>query len=146
MTRARTLLGLLLVSSTLLAGCGGFHIRPPTPLRPVVIGSFEVVYGPQIPGDRQRLLDRAQAPARMAAALRQSYPAGPGPLVRMIITQFRSGRWGPTRMHAVVQVLGPGGAVLNQFEVDATSMNGASRGQLIQSVAQACVDQVAQRL
>ncbi len=146
MSSARSVLGLVLAAA-FLAGCGGgVRIRPPNAVRPVVVAGFETVYSPEIPGDRQRILDRMQIPVRMSAALRQSYPAGPGPLVRVIITQFRSGRWGPTRMHAVVQVLGPGGQVLNQFDVDATSVAGSSRGSLIQSVAQACVDQIGQRL
>ena len=137
---------LLAVAVTLSASaCGGMTIRPPTPVRAVVISSFQVLYGPEIPGDRQGLLNRSQVPAKMAAALRAAYPLGQGPQVRVLITQFRAGRWGPTRMHAVVQVLGPGGQVLHQFEVDSTSVHG-NRGRKIQAVSQDIVNQIAQQL
>ena len=145
--RSRALLGLVLGAAVFATACGGgVRIRPPQALRPMPIAGFETVYGPQIPGDRQRLLTRLHVPVRMSAALRGAYPVGPGPVVRVVITQFRSGRWGPTRMHALVQVVGPGNALLNQFEVDATSVVGRSRGAMIQAVAQECVNQVAARL
>ena len=82
----------------------------------------------------------------MAAALRASYPAGQGPFVRVILTQFRSGRWGPTRMHAVVQVLDPAQNVLAQFDTDSTTIRGGDRGGRIQAVAQDIVNQVAAQL
>lgn len=110
------------------------------------MSGFEVVYGNQIPGDRLRLLDRYQVPGHMAAALRASYPAGQGPFVRVILTQFRSGRWGPTRMHAVVQVLDPAQNVLAQFDTDSTTIRGGDRGGRIQAVAQDIVNQVAAQL
>ena len=134
------------IAAVLLTACARFTIRTPVAARPVAFSGFEVVYSPEIPGDRQRLLNRYAVPDEMAAALRRAYPPGQGPLVRVILTQFRSGRWGPTRMHAVVQVLGPGGAVLNQIDVDSTTVRGGSRAELIQRVAQDIVDQIAQRL
>ncbi|MCB9592404.1 MAG: hypothetical protein H6719_06710 [Sandaracinaceae bacterium] len=135
-----------LAALLVLSACGGFRLDPPAPARPIVIAGFEVVYSPEIPGDRQRLLDRTGVRAEMQRVLRLSYPAGAGPMVRVIITQFRSGRWGPTRMHATAQVLDPQGNVLAQIEADSTTVNGASRGSLIRTVSQDCVNQIARQL
>ncbi|GAB5547228.1 MAG: hypothetical protein RLO52_31660 [Sandaracinaceae bacterium] len=146
MKRATFVVLLGLASMLTLSACASFHVRPPVPSRQIVVSGFEVVYGNQIPGDRLRLLDRYQVPGHMAAALRASYPAGQGPFVRVILTQFRSGRWGPTRMHAVVQVLDPAQNVLAQFDTDSTTIRGGDRGGRIQAVAQDIVNQVAAQL
>lgn len=144
MSRVRSIV--VVCAVFLASACGGFHIRTPAAARPVVISGFEVVYSPEIPGDRQQVLNRLRLPQEMSLALRQAYPAGQGPLVRVIITQFRSGRWGPTRMHAVAQVMGPGGQVLNQIDVDSTTTVGSSRPDMIQRVSQDITNQIAQRL
>ncbi|MFK7984944.1 MAG: hypothetical protein AB8I08_02860 [Sandaracinaceae bacterium] len=136
----------LALAALVLSACGSLQIAPPTPARAIAIAGFEVVYANDLPSDRQRMLNRLGVPAKMSLALRQAYPAGPGPRVRVMITQFRSGRWGPTRMHAVVFVLGDNEQVLAQLDVDSTSMSGASRGGLIQNVSQDCVNQIAAQL
>ena len=110
-----------------------------------MVSGFEVVYGPEIPGDRRRVLDRLGALPEMALALRSSYPAGQGPFVRVIITQYVAPRWGPTRMHAVVQVLGPAQNVLAQFDADSTTTRG-NRNTSSHIVCQDIVDQIAAQL
>lgn len=134
------------VALVLLSACAGFRLQPAAPTRPIVVAGFEIVYGNEIPGDRRQLLDRLGVPLEMQRALRASYPMGPGPVVRVIITQFRSGRWGPTRMHTVTQVLDATGRVLGQIETDSTSVVGGNRSGLIRNVAQDTVNQVAARL
>jgi len=130
-----------------VSGCGGgFRLRPPVASRQVVIASFQVHYGPRIQGDRARVLDAYAVPLHMSNALRQSYPAGPGPAVQVTITQFRVGRYGPSRMHADVQVLGPNNAVLTQFGADSTTTRGGSRGQITEALSQDITNQIAQRL
>lgn len=154
MTKRATPIVIALGAALALSGCGrGFHLRPPAASRPVVFASFQVGYGPQIQGNRARVLDAYAVPLRMSEALRQSYPAGPGPTVQVTITQFRAGRVGPGRMHAVVHVLGPGNAVLAQFDVDSTSVAGGypgsvpgGRGRMTRRIAQDIVNQIAQRL
>jgi len=145
--RRGTSIVLLLGAALWLSGCGGgFRLSPPAASRAVVIASFQVGYGPRIQGDRARVLDAYQVPLHMSGALRQSYPAGPGPAVQITITQFRAARYGPARMHAVVQVLGPGNAVVAQFDVDSTTTRGNSRGHMTQLLSQDIVNQIAQRL
>ena len=134
------------VALVLLSACAGFRLQPVAPARPIVVAGFEIVYGNEIPGDRRRLLDRLGVPLEMQRALRASYPVGPGPVVRVTITQFRSGRWGPTRMHTVTQVLDATGRILGQIETDSTSVVGGNRNHLIRNVAQDTVNQVAARL
>lgn len=134
------------VALVLLSACAGFRLQPVAPARPIVVAGFEIVYGNEIPGDRRRLLDRLGVPLEMQRALRASYPVGPGPVVRVTITQFRSGRWGPTRMHTVTQVLDATGRILGQIETDSSSTWGHSRGDRIHRVAQDTVNQVAARL
>ena len=145
MTPTRTTV-LALGAALLLSACGGFRLRVPAPARPIAISGFEVVAGPQIPPDRQRVLQRLGAMPEMALALRSAYPAGQGPFVRVILTQYRSGRWGPTRMHAVVQVLGPAQNLLTEFHVDSTTTRGGRRGAKTRRVAQDIVNQIAARL
>lgn len=134
------------LAALVLSACGSFQLVPPSPARTLAFSRFDVVYAADLPADRQRMLDRLRVPEEMSLALRQAYPVGQGPHVRVTITQFRSGRWGPTRMHAVVLVLDDNEQVLAQLDVDSTSMSGASRGGLIQNVSQDCINQIAAQL
>ena len=135
------------VAMAALSACG-FHVRPPTPARPLVIAGFEVIYGPQIPPDRRRVLDQLGVGPEMSMALRASYAVGQGPLVRVIITNY----YAPhdhrmrTTMSALVQVLDGRNQVLAQFDVHSTSHNGRNRTHHTNRVAQDLVNQIAQRL
>jgi hypothetical protein len=142
MNRARLSAGALL----LLSACGSFHIDPVQPLRTTPVSGVTVVYGPEIPEDRRRMLDRLDALGEMQRALTGSFPPGAGPRLHVVITDFRSGRWDATRMHVSAQVLDPHGAVVGVLEADSTSVMGASRGSLIQNVTQDCVNQIANQL
>lgn len=135
-----------LVAALAMTGCGSFHLDPARPPSASVVATVTVNYAPQLEADKRRMLDRLAVPMLMQQALSQSFTPGPGVAVHVMITQFRSGRWGPTRMHVVAQVVDARGNVVGAAEADATSVMGSSRGALIQAVAQDCIDQLAARL
>lgn len=130
----------------LAVGCGRFRLYPAQPLRNTMVAGVTIAYDPSLPGDRQRMLDRLDVPGEMQRALTASFPPGPGPRLHVIITEFRSGRWGPTRMHAIGQLLDPMGQVVGQVQADSTGVMGASRGDLIERVSQDIVNQIAGQL
>jgi hypothetical protein len=129
-----------------LTGCGSFHLDPARPPSASVVAMVTVSYASQLEADKRRMLDRLAVPMLMQQALSQSFTPGPGVALQVMITQFRSGRWGPTRMHVVAQVVDVAGNVVGGAEADATSVMGSSRGALIQAVAQECINQLAARL
>lgn len=137
----------LVLAGVMGSGCGpGFRLYPASPLRSTYIADVSVMYAPALEADKRRMLDRLDVPGEMQRALRGSFPPGPGPRMVVVITQFRSSRWGPTRMHAVLQLFDPYGQVVAQFEADSTTTRGSNRAGLIRNVAQDCVNQLASRL
>ncbi len=143
----KTTYALLAIAIVSMSACRGFYIAPVTPMRATAISAVTVDYDPALPNDRMRMLDRFDVAGHMQRALAGSFPAGPGPRMHVVITEFRSGRWGPTRMHATAHLIDPSGAEVSQLQGDATAvMHRADRPQLIQMVAQQCVEQIAGQL
>ena len=143
--RVRALFLIVCIALITLSACGPWRLRVPRASGGVAFSGVETVYSPEIPADRLRLLDRLGIPGAMSEALRLAYPAGPGPHLRLVITQFRAGRYGPGRLHGVAEVLDGSGAVVGQAECDATTIRGNRRAK-VRILAQACVDQIASQL
>jgi hypothetical protein len=128
------------------AGCGRFRLNPTVPLRTTPIAGVTVTYDPSLADDKRRMLDRNDVPGEMERALMASFPRGAGPMIQATITEFRSGRWDATRMHVVANLLDANGQIVGQLQADSTAVMGMSRGDLLQRVAQDCVNQIASQL
>jgi hypothetical protein len=126
------ILGLLL-----LGGCTSLTLNPVTPANSTAVGSITVEYDAALAGKKENVLNRLDMKNLMTQALRQSFQAGGDRSLRVTITQFRTGGYGPTRMHAKAEVLDAAGAVVMQTEADSTSAMGR-----LQAVAQEIVDQI----
>ncbi|MEM1415672.1 MAG: hypothetical protein AAGH15_12265 [Myxococcota bacterium] len=126
-----------------LAGCGGsLRLSAATPMRATPIAEVQVVYGADLDQGKLDVLNDLEVAVHMQAALRSSFPVGNGPRMLVMITRYRTGRWGPTRMNADATLVGPDGTVQQTIPVSSTTIRGSNARSKTQRVAQDCVNQL----
>ena len=131
----------------LSTACGGFRVnavRPAiapgsaTETAPVADVQFSIAE--KIEGKKRSILEKNQVPAKMAAALHQSFKnagaAGPeGLTVTCVIEDFRLSGWGASHMHVATTVTDASGAVLKSFGANSVTTR-ASLNVLAQDIVQ----------
>ena len=125
-------LGLLFLSS-----CTTFTLAPALPASTTEVNAINVEYGSELDAKKTGVLDRYKMKDVFIAALRGSFATGGDTTLQVTITQFRTGGYGPTRMHAVANLMDASGAVVKSMEADSTSV---MRG--VAAVAQEVVNQI----
>ncbi len=125
----------------LLAACGSFHVAPAATSGTAPVGQVVVEPGPDLDDAKREVLVEHAIPGQMRDALAASFPRGEGPTLRVTITEFRAGSFGPTRMAAHADVVGADGAILASADASSSTMMGSTTKKL-RKVAQAVIDQV----
>lgn len=115
-------------------------------MRTTPVALVTIAYSPELGPDKIRMLERVGVPAELQRALQASFPMTAGFHLQVVVTQFHSGHWGPTRMHLTARLVDGAGTIVRVIEADATSVMGSSRGALIQRVSQECLDQITSQL
>jgi len=141
-----------MVVLAVLAGCGGFTLRPVSPaanvpgsvMATMPISAVNVSVAPEMDADQQRVLAKFQVAAEMQRVLSLSLNAGQpgGATVNVVLTSIRHSNFGPSRMHSTTTIVGPDGGVLKSYEAESVSM----RSKALKLVAQDHVQQVADRV
>ena len=124
-----------------LSACAGFQLQPAASRGSQTIAQVSIEISPELNEGKREALAKYEIPAHMQAAISGSFPAGEGPTLRVTITEFRTGSFGPTRMHARAEVIAASGEVLRTADADASAMMGGTTMKL-RKVAQSVVDQV----
>jgi hypothetical protein len=127
----------MLVLLLLLGSCSAMTLDPVTPPSSTAVGSVNVEYDAALDGKKASVLDRHNMKVIMTQALANSFQAGSGETLHVTITQFRTGGYGPTRMHAKAELRDASGATVKSTEADSTSAFGN-----LQGVAQQVVEQI----
>ena len=135
--------GPLLLSIVFVVGCGGsFSVNPVTPAGATAVSEVAVTLDDEIKGDKRTVLNKLDATTHIKNALEQSFAGGEGPSLQVAITQFRTGGFGPSRMHMVGKLVDSTGAIVKEVESDSTSMRGGNKATRVRRVAQQCVDRL----
>ncbi len=113
-----------------------------SPPRLTTVASITVVLDPVLDGDKRQILEELQVAQHMGTALGQSFMGGAGVNMNVTINQFRVGMWGPSRMHARVDVFDAQGNLIRQFDVDSTSIRGGGTGSKTQVVSQDIIEKI----
>ena len=129
---------LLAFSLLFLGSCYSLSLAPADPASSTAVNNIQIEYGSDLDGKKVAVLDRYKMKDVMAQALRQSFTMGGDTMLTVTITQFRTGGYGPTRMHAVAELTDTSGAVIKTAESDSTSMMQGVRG-----VGQEVVNEIA---
>ena len=124
-----------------LFACGGFHVAPASTAGAPAIGEVLVEASPALDDAKREALTDYAIPGQMRDAIAASFPPGAGPTLRVTITEFRMGSFGPTRMAAHAEIVGPDGTVLRSADAESSTMMGGTTKKL-RKVAQAVIDQV----
>ena len=132
---------LLAFSLFFLGSCGSLTLRPASPMNSTMVSSINVEYGSELDDRKIAVLDRYKMKDVFIAALQSSVDAGSDSTLRITITAFRTGGYGPTTMNATAEVLDASGAVSTSVEVNSVSV---MRG--VAGVAQEVVDKIAAEL
>jgi hypothetical protein len=127
----------LILGLLLLGSCSSLTLSPVTPGSATAVSAVTVEYDAALDGKKASVLDRYDMKTLMTQALTASFQSGAGQSLRVRITQFRTGGYGPTRMHAVGEVVDGAGNVVKSTEADSTSAMGR-----LQNVVQQIVDQI----
>ncbi|HJK93275.1 MAG TPA: hypothetical protein RMH85_26685 [Polyangiaceae bacterium LLY-WYZ-15_(1-7)] len=137
---------LMLFAPLLLSvACAGFEVHPVQPSAEGSVAEVQVQLDPALGEDRREALVDYDAVRHMREALRGSLAAGEGPALRVTITEFRNGSFGPTRMRARADLVAPDGAVLRSVEADSTTMRGGTTKKA-RRVAQDVVEQIVRQI
>ena len=128
---------LLAFSLFFLGSCYSLTLAPATPTNATAVNAIHVEYGSDLDAKKIAVLDRYKMKDVFVAALRGSFATGGDSTLHVTITQFRTGGYGPTRMHAEAKVMDASGAVIKSTEADSTSV---MRG--VASVAQEVVNKI----
>lgn len=131
----------LVLGLFLAAGCASLSLNPAAAPSSTSVGSVDVRYGVDIDAKKAKVMDRYQIPTLMEQALGASFAQGGSNMLDVEITQFRTGAYGPTRMHAVATVKDGSGGVVKQAEADSTSAMGR-----LQAVVQEIVNELVAQL
>lgn len=131
----------LAVLTLCLSACGGFQLNPTTPSNAHPLSEVRVSLSPALDADKQEAIAAYAIPEHMRAALSASYPQGGELTMEVMISEFRTGAFGPTRMHADARLVDAGGQVVAQAEADSSTMRGGTRAK-IQRVSQELIDQL----
>lgn len=129
---------MIVLSLLFLGSCSAMTLDPANPPSSTAVGSVTVEYDVALDGKKTAVLERHNMAGIMTTALQASFAPGAGESLHVTITQFRTGGYGPTRMHAKAKLMDASGNVIQEKEADSTSLMGNVRG-----VAQECVNQIA---
>lgn len=145
-------LGLTFLALGALSGCGGFSLRPVTPmsapgsaLASGSIANVEVNYNVELEADKTAMLDRYGVPGAMQQVLVGLGNGAPTYTVRIDIMAFRNG-FGPALMRATVYLNDGSGQNLRTFEVSSTTIRGGNKPGRLSIIAQDIVQQIADGL
>ncbi|MCB9621203.1 MAG: hypothetical protein H6724_17315, partial [Sandaracinus sp.] len=139
-----------------VGGCGGFRVEPTTaPLRSESLlastpaSHLQVVLAPGMAGDKIAMLQRHHVLEamhdRIAEALRgrgRLRDAPGGPLVLVVVREFRNPRYGESFLTAEVEVRLLGGEVAHRFVASQATNRVTSRTGRLRILAQGVVDAV----
>ena len=129
---------LLALSLLFLGSCYSLSLSPARPANTTAVNTINIEYGSGLDAKKTGVLDRYKMKDVMSGALRGSFSTGGDSTLQVTITQFRTGGYGPTRMHAVAKLKDASGAVIKSTEADSTSMM-----QGVRAVAQEVVIEIA---
>ncbi|MFW2390203.1 MAG: hypothetical protein ACN4G0_17845 [Polyangiales bacterium] len=135
-----------IVLGVLLSACSApVQLKPASPKSELGWSGVSVTTAEALEGDKKEKLDEYEVLPAMTNALEKSFQTAGGEALRVDITQFRVG-WGPTRMHAIAEVVSAEGAVLKKVEADSTTTRKHIKWKRTQRVAQDIVNKLVQGL
>jgi len=136
---------LLAVAAPTVACSSAIRVNPIAPPAAMQVSAVVVQLAPEVKGKKENILRKVRAQEAVGLALRDStMPGGDNQLV-VTITNFRTGRWGPTVFGATAELVAPNNQVLGTYRAIARSSRGSRRAR-IQRCAQKVVLTLVQQM
>jgi len=121
---------LIALSLLLAVGCRSLVVAPALAASPTAIGLVSVEYSDELDDNKIAVLERNKVKEAMSQALIRSFGTGGEETLRVTITQFRTGGYGPSRMRAQARLISPSGIVLATLEADSQTLSAIRVGPL----------------